>query len=150
MITLESIKAQQADLAKSIALLESRMVVKTIDVPGRRIDLVGGELYAGRMLDSEGKPSHDLILLPEQAEGVSWKSAMAWAEEVGGSLPTRAEQSMLFANLKGQFAQAAYWSSEQFAGDESDAWFQHFGDGFQYYCHKCSELRARAVRRLPL
>jgi hypothetical protein len=49
------------------------------------------------------------------------------------------------------FDEVWYWSSTQYAGDAGYAWFQHFRYGYQsiYYC-KSSELRARAVRRVPI
>jgi hypothetical protein len=43
-----------------------------------------------------------------------------------------------------------YWSSTQYAGGESYAWSQYFGDGYQSITHKDDELRARAVRRLKI
>ncbi|HRO61716.1 MAG TPA: DUF1566 domain-containing protein [Burkholderiaceae bacterium] len=44
----------------------------------------------------------------------------------------------------------AYWSSTQYAGGESNAWCQGFDVGYQCDCRKVNELRARAVRRLPI
>ena len=43
-----------------------------------------------------------------------------------------------------------YWTSTQHASTTGSAWFQYFYDGFQDYYGKGSELRARAVRRLPI
>ncbi len=48
------------------------------------------------------------------------------------------------------FAEDWYWSSTQYAGVESYAWFQHFNYGYQNTSHKGFELRARAVRRLKV
>ena len=48
------------------------------------------------------------------------------------------------------FEDTWYWSSTQFAGYESYAWSQGFSHGFQDGYHKDDELRARAVRRLPI
>lgn len=45
---------------------------------------------------------------------------------------------------------AWYWSSTQHADYAVCAWPQDFGYGGQYYVHKSSAGRARAVRRLPL
>jgi hypothetical protein len=43
-----------------------------------------------------------------------------------------------------------YWSSTQHAAYSDYAWFQLFDNGHQYYDFKSAELRARAVRRLPI
>jgi hypothetical protein len=45
----------------------------------------------------------------------------------GGELPTRQEQSLLYANLKAEFQPDWYWSSEQTHSDSSFAWLQYFG-----------------------
>jgi hypothetical protein len=48
------------------------------------------------------------------------------------------------------FEDTWYWSSTQYAGDESYAWYQSFDTATRTTTHKDYELRARAVRRLPL
>jgi len=48
------------------------------------------------------------------------------------------------------FAPEWYWSSTQHAANSDDAWYQGFGSGDQDGGSKSAELRARAVRRLPL
>ncbi|MBV8666769.1 MAG: DUF1566 domain-containing protein, partial [Burkholderiaceae bacterium] len=68
----------------------------------------------------------------------------------GGDLPTRREQSLLYANLKGLFKPRAYWSGEQHAEYSSGAWDQDFSNGYQDYDSKGHELRARAVRRIEI
>ena len=109
-----------------------------------------GETYAGILLGKEGEHDQYIILLPGEAEDVTWSAALEWAKEQDGSLPTRREQALLFANLKEHFQAAYYWSSEQHASDESYAWLQHFFNGTQYDFLKSAELRARAVRRLTI
>jgi hypothetical protein len=109
-----------------------------------------GELWAGVLLNEDGTPSHHVILLPGEAERIGWSKAIEWAKEIGGELPTRREQSLLFANLKLQFKGKWYWSGEQHAADSGDAWIQYFDDGYQNYDLKSFEARARAVRRLPI
>jgi hypothetical protein len=88
-----------------------------------------------------------LILIAGEAEDVTWQAALDWAAEIGGELPTRQEQSLLFANLKSEFQPLAYWSNTQYS--VNNAWFQYFYDGFQTNL-KSAELRARAVRRLSV
>ena len=97
-------------------------------------DISPGERYAGVILNEDGTLSHHLILLPQMPDGrLNWNDAMAWAEKAGGTLPTRQEQHLLFANCKDAFESAWYWSSEQYVGNASDAWAQHFDSGNQCY-----------------
>jgi hypothetical protein len=44
----------------------------------------------------------------------------------------------------GGFANAYYWSSSEFTN--YNAWFLHFGDGFQYNNNKNNTYYVRAVR----
>jgi hypothetical protein len=48
------------------------------------------------------------------------------------------------------FDEAWYWSSTQHASVSDYAWCQDFTNGYQSYYLKGYELRARAVRRLPI
>jgi len=106
-----------------------------------------GEHYAGIILGKDGEPDYHLILLPGDADKVNWEAAKKFADKAGGELPTRREQSLLFANLKEQFEPRWYWSFEQHASDSDCAWFQHFDYGYQFSNLKSYECRARAVRR---
>ena len=111
-------------------------------------DAFAGGIYAGISCGVDGAPDKHLVLLPGEAVDVDWEAACAFAASVGGQLPTRAEQALLYANLKDQFQPRWYWSSEQ-AGP-SVAWGQSFILGYQDYYDRSSEGRARAVRRLPI
>jgi hypothetical protein len=111
-------------------------------------NLKEGELYAGLILGADGEPDHHLILLPGAAEDVTWAAAKEFATSVGGELPTRREQALLYANLKHEFEPHWYWSSEQHAAYDGFAWVQHFYNGCQNLSSKSASLRARAVRRL--
>lgn len=117
----------------------------TITVP----ELAKGEHLAGIILE-KGAPAHWLILLHGEAENVTWAQAKAFASKAGGDLPTRKEQSLLFANAAEHFQQRWYWSGEQPAGDEGYAWCQDFSDGYQSWSHVGYHHRARAVRRVPI
>lgn len=112
--------------------------------------LKDGEHYAGILLGKDGAPDHHLILLPGEAENVTWSQAKEWAAHAGGELPTRREQSLLFANLKEQFQPRWHWSGEQHAANSDCAWCQDFNDGNQDNSIKHDELRARAVRRVAI
>ena len=113
-------------------------------------NLKDGEQYAGLILGKNGDADHHLILLPGEAESVTWPQANEFAKKAGGELPTRREQSLLFANLKEQFKPSWYWSGEQFAPDNCYAWATYFDYGYQDYCPKTGSFRARSVRRLPI
>lgn len=106
-----------------------------------------GELYAGLMLGVDGRDYH-LILLSDEADSVTWYEAQQWVAAHGGSLPTRREQSLLFANLQHEFSANWHWSGEQHAAGDDYAWSQDFGYGGQSGSGKSARLRARAVRRI--
>lgn len=108
-----------------------------------------GERYAGIILNKNGTLSHHLILLPQQPDGrLNWDEAMAWAEKAGGTLPTRQEQHILFANCKDAFEPAWYWSCEQYAGNTSYAWGQDFVSGHQDTSDKGHKGRGRGRGRV--
>lgn len=150
-ITLEAIEAKQSELSKLIETFKKQAVRTDVVVPAVAIALAGGEHYAGLILGENGKPSHHLILLPGDVSGKSWGDAKTWAAEQGGELPTRREQSLLFANLKQHFEKDWYWSAEEHESDSACAWCQLFGNGTQDSNRKDdSYCRARAVRRLEI
>lgn len=113
-------------------------------------NLKEGEEYSGLILGKGGESDYHLILRPGEAESVNFAQAKEWAKKADGELPTRREQSLLFANLKEQFQPRWYWSSEQYAPSSGCAWAQNFDNGGQSYCHKSGGYRARAVRRLTI
>lgn len=118
-----------------------------LTLPQAEIHLQSGEHYAGQVLNQDGTPSHYLILLPGHVQK-PWDDAMKWAASIGGELPTRNEQALLYANLKGKFEASWYWSSEQYS--EGSAWGQVFDGGSQTDRGKSFHARARAVRRLVI
>jgi len=117
-------------------------------VPGAIGSAFGAGIYAGITRGIDGGPDQHLVLLDGEVEAVTWDAAVAWAAAKGASLPTRAEQRLLMANLPDQFKPEWYWSGTQ-AGP-SYAWSQHFGNGTQYNYIRSYEGRARAVRRFPI
>ena len=116
--------------------------------PGAIGSAFAGGMYAGIIRGADGRPDEHLVLLDGDTDGVTWDAACAWAAAKGATLPTRAEQRLLMANLPDQFQKRYYWSSEQ-AGP-STAWLQYFNGGYQLYNYRSYEGRARAVRRLPI
>jgi hypothetical protein len=113
-----------------------------------RESLKEGEQYAGLILGKDGAPDHHLILLPGDAEDVTWAAARQWATMAGGELPTRRELSLLFANLKDQFHRVWYWSSEPSELRSQLVWGQNFTSGIQTMYGRPFHGRARAVRRV--
>ena len=115
-----------------------------------------GGIYAGIGRGDEGQPDYHLIVLEQHDGDLPWKEALDWAAEFDGregssaGLPKRKEQAVLFGNVPELFDKAWYWSCEQYAGDDESAWSQYFGYGSQSYSHKTTQLRARAVRRVPI
>jgi len=150
-ITIEAIKAEQTKIAEMIAAFERQSSETTeIHFPEALIELKHGEHYAGIITSKNGEASYHLILLPDQASEITWSEAKTWAKDQGGELPTRREQSLLFANLKEEFDERYYWSCEQNASDSDYAWLTSFGNGNQSTGNVTAELRARAVRRLAI
>ena len=110
--------------------------------------LKDGECYAGLILGKEGKPDHHLVLLPGEAQEVSWSAAQEWARAEGGELPTKRELALLYANLREQFERVWYWSSEPQEPRAQLVWGQNFTSGIQTMYGRPFRGRARAVRRL--
>jgi hypothetical protein len=111
-------------------------------------ELAAGEYNAGLILKDDGTPDYWLVGLPGELEAASWDKAMDWAKEQGGDLPNRRELNLLRANTRKEFKDDWYWSNE--TSESSWAWFQYFDCGDQLINNRGSELRARAVRRLPI
>lgn len=110
--------------------------------------LAEGELYIGATGDAAGNLYH-IVLLPGDNDYAIWQDQMEWAKSIGGDLPTRIEQAMLWANHRDQFKQDTYWSNESHHTQPDSAWFQNFYVGCQSGRPEYYELRARAVRRIP-
>ncbi|MBJ9687486.1 DUF1566 domain-containing protein [Burkholderia vietnamiensis] len=109
--------------------------------------LAEGEIYVGAIGNKNGD-FHHVILLPGDSDAAPWKDQLEWAKSIGGDLPTRVEQALLFANYRDSFERDWYWSNEP-DGDRW-AWCQYFGNGGQSSFRQSNPLRARAVRRLPI
>jgi len=145
-ITLEAIQAEHVRIGTMIDEFRKQPRATEYHVDAVTIPLAAGERIAGPILSEDGALSHYLILLPGEAESVTWAQALEWAEQHGGELPSRREQSLLFTNLQGEFEAAWYWSGEE-AETSGWAWFQHFSLGYQNLNLQITQLRARAVRR---
>jgi hypothetical protein len=140
--------ATQADARMAQFNYGHAIAALPVPTPGAIGSAFGGGIYAGISRGVDGAPDRHLVLLPGEAVNVDWEAAGAFAASIGGELPTRAEQALLYANLKDQFEPRWYWSSTQ-AGP-SGAWYQGFTNGYQDNDYRSYEGRARAVRRFPI
>lgn len=144
-ITLEAIEAKHTELGQLIERFKEQAKGTEIRIHDTVIPLAVGERFAGAVLNEDGTLSHYLIKFAGEIEDVDFAGARAWALSKGGELPTRQEQSLLFANLKGEFSANWYWSGEE--RENGFAWCQDFYSGNQYYDSQGVRLRAVAVRR---
>ena len=150
-ITLEAIEARQTELNQLIAQFKADAAnQRTITVIHEAaIGLDPGEHYAGVVLDEAGQVAHHLVLMAQRPDKkLTWQAANEWAASVGGALPTRQEQALLYANCKPHLKPEWHWSSETHADDASFAWHCYFFDGLQLDYHKSYEGAAVAVRRV--
>ena len=112
-------------------------------------ELADCEIYVGAIGDALGN-MHHVILLPGDNDDATHEAQLEWAKNIGGDLPTRREQALLYANLKDEFEERAYWSCEAHESESGWAWYQNFCYGGQFSYDRYDELRARAVRRLVI
>lgn len=104
------------------------------------------ETYIGFYSDKDGARV-DFWLLDGDNDDATHEAQLEWAKSIGGDLPNRIEQAMLWANHRDQFKNDWYWSNEIHHAESGWAWYQYFYYGYQSYYHRNNELRARAVRR---
>ena len=149
-VTIEAIQARQTELAAMIqAFQEQATAVTFIEIEETTIELQPGERYAGAVLDEDGDHQFHLVLMTQRPTAkLNWQAAMEWAQSIEGSLPTRQEQALLYANCKPHLKPEWHWSSESYESDASFAWFCGFLSGFQYGDLKSAEGAAVAVRRV--
>jgi len=88
-------------------------------------ELKEGEIYAGAIINPDGK-GHYVILLAGDKDDGDWQSAMDWAKEQGGDLPNRVEQALLFDKSRDQFKKDWYWSNTPYENNAEWAWCQGF------------------------
>ena len=150
IITLETIKARQDELAAMIAEFNANKS-RTIELPAATIELRPDEQYAGLVLKDDGTPSHHLVRMARKNTiRLSWQDAKDWASKMDGGLPTRRELPLIYAHCRAHIRHAWYWSSEVFEANASSAWCCHLGDGYQLARPMSHEANAVAVRRIPI
>ena len=115
-----------------------------------------GGIYAGIVA---GEPNDFHIFVSDKETKGTFDECLAFVEQLNKekdsgfsdwTLPSRAEQSLQFANLRAIFNEHYYWSREEFAGNSDYEWSILFYDGSRYYFPKDSALCARAVRRVAI
>ncbi|MFA6121885.1 MAG: hypothetical protein WCT35_04730 [Sideroxydans sp.] len=111
-------------------------------------ELKDNEIYAGAIINPDGT-GHHIILLDGDNDDADWNTQMEWAKSLGGDLPDRVEQSLLFKHLKDRFEEDWYWSNTLHQ-DTRFAWSQDFSGGDQYDIITSDTCRARAVRRVAI
>lgn len=153
-ITLDDIQAEHNRLGVLIAALSHNAKPASqpvlLIVPEACITRHPGEHYSGAVLNDDGTVKHHLVVMADRPDGdLTWDAAMAWAEKVGGSLPDRQEQALIFANCKPHMKQVWHWSGEQHKDEASYAWgCDYFYAGYQDTSHKSAAGAAVAVRRV--
>jgi hypothetical protein len=149
-LTVEDAAVQLKALADApITQLRSVDATTLLRIPEAEISLAPGEHYAGPVLGADGTVQHHLVLMaPRPDADLDWDAAMAWAAGIGGALPTRQEQALLFANCGPHLQRRWHWSGQQYEKNASSAWTCYFSHGLQFYDRKSSEGGAVAVRRL--
>ena len=123
--------------------------MKFKDLPKLNEPLDGG-IFAGVITQQDGTHCAVVMLPNQPATKLNWQDAMDWASSVGGTLPTRQEQALLFANCKPHLDPVWHWSSETHEDDASYAWICGFSNGLQNTNHKSYEGSAVAVRCVKL
>jgi len=148
-VTIEAIHAKQTELAAMIEQLTQQSSKTTvIEIESCDIELAPGEHYAGAVLDENGEHKHHLVMMAQRpANKLNWQAAMDWATSIGGVLPTRQEQALLYANCKPHLKPEWHWSCESHDDDASCAWHCHFSYGDQSSLPRSYEGCAVAVRR---
>ena len=108
--------------------------------------LTDGEIHVAT-IQLAGQAPYHLILLPDCPKyDMTHQAATEWAASVGGELPSRLDQALLFAHQRDQFDGDWYWSSTLRESYPDYAWYLNFINGHQHTASG-NKLRARAVRR---
>lgn len=151
--TIEAIQAKRDEVVGHVAELD-KLIESFKSAPPVRISLdmnvplQTGEMYVGLILHKGLREGHHIILLPGDHDASNWADAKKWAASIGGDLPSRPEQALLFADFRDEFKKEAYWSNTAYEHASGYAWCQYFGYGYQLSNDVNDNLRARAVRRL--
>ena len=152
-VAFEAIQAKRDQVVAHVAELDKLIESFKATPPVRisldmNVPLQPGEMYVGLILHKGLREGHHIILLPDDHDASNWPDAKKWAASIGGDLPSRPEQALLFADFRSEFKKEAYWSNTAYEHASGYAWYQYFYFGNQGLCNVGLKLRARAVRRL--
>lgn len=111
--------------------------------------IYAGQAYIGIIGDDKGI-LHHVIQMAGDNDAAPWDDQMAWAESVGGDLPTRSELLVIWERNRDKMRTGPYWTRQEFDEMPGYAWYQYFFPGFQSYRIKSASLLAVAVRRIPI
>lgn len=138
--------AQPQPFAPPTGALMPENSLSLSQLPAMGEPLEGGA-FAGIVTQPDG--THvAVVLLPDRGEYLEHPTAVAWAQEHGGQLPTSHIAALLFANVKPLLPPRWHWCPE--TEGASSAWCCTFKDGTQTNLHKSFECSAVAVRLIPL
>lgn len=141
-IATEQCENNQKKTVTNTTLLAEEVEVNTYKVGDFLSD--GGIVY---FVDDSNK--HGLAAqLRNENHRATWKEANILANNNGQGwhLPTKEELGLLYLkrNIIGGFSNSYYWSSTEVGS--GNAWYQSFGNGYQYNNDKSNTFLVRAVR----
>lgn len=135
---------QQETTVTNTPVLEA---IPLASLPALKQPLDGGTFVGVLMLPDE--KIYAVVLLDDKPpKRLTWKKAIAWAESVGGRLPSRAIAALLYSLAKDLVTPDWYWTDEP--EGSSYAWYCVFYYGGQHFIRQSSDGCAVAVRLIPL
>lgn len=147
--TLQTLARDVRAIARSLGTTAKPLKPDLKALAGGRPVLAKNEEYVG-VVYKNGAPEYHLIKLPQETDGVTFDEAVAHGKKHGDA-PTRRDLMLMWISIPDKFkTDKPYWSSEQYACLSSYAWYQWFLNGGQSHWSKDNEVRACAVRRVPI
>lgn len=116
-------------------------------LPALKQPLDGGT-FCGVITLPNGQHCAVVLIDERPSQRLTWPKAMAWAESVGGRLPSRPIAAMLYSLAKNLIAAGWYWTDD--AEDDDYAWCCYFSYGHHYCTRQLRKGAAVAVRMIPL
>ncbi len=107
----------------------------------------GGSIFCGITTNPDGVHCA-VVLLPDQGNELDHQQALAWAEELGATLPTRPVAALLFANALDKLRGEWHWTADTEGAHY--AWLCHFDSGLQSDELNSFKGSAVAIRLIPL
>lgn len=135
-------KNDQNKIVTTTSLVDKLTEIKTYKLGDILSD--GGIVY---FLDDSNR--HGIGAQPRnESNRLTWEEGKILANAYGQDwhLPTKEELALLYAkrNIVGRFPNNYYWSSTEVGS--GNAWYQSFGNGYQYNNDKTNTFLVRAVR----